>query len=533
MPSDTNPSTSLTEGGSGAGVTDDDVVSSNTPTARQRLRAKDISIVPGSTPTSPIVISPNGDIILEYIAMSSEKSHYWQVSSEQLISGSPYFGAMLDSNKFMEGRLLAQQRRALTEGANLNTRDTLADKIDSASLATLPIVKIPSSPKSELCGIEAIQLFLKILCLDILDPEAKSAFHNDLAVLPPSLVAKLIDISEWFNSIKPVRRVLQEANYRGGVKWKPAVSTKVFNLDMLKMKERRVREMIVISAFIGLKDILKAMTHTLIIIGSKFWQQGLERPKTEEYSNWKYLPDGLEEELYHRRQRVLNTLTDLQAHFLRSYGGLERDESDRKPNTIGPTTSYRPPELQCRNGLANGMQCDVFHLGQMLRFFALRTKTVFLGSTLIDPDFSIEESDPDEPLEQNTSGKAAVSSDEPQFAINQVIAGLKQYPDYQVDHNHVGCGIRRRLLPILDGIEKFIADNRGLLGVQASLWESLETRALSAWSGRGAPKNHTIEIRFSKITRIVTPSGARTDQFSSQEDQARLMFTAAKYKWEA
>lgn len=178
------------------------------------------------------------------------------------------------------------------------------------------------------------------------------------------------------------------------------------------------------------------------------------------------------------------------------------------------------------------MQCDIFHLGQMTRFFALRTKTIFLGSTLIDPDFNIEDSD-DEYPGQNNGLKDDGDSEEPQFAINQVIAGLKKYPDYQIDNNHVGCGIRRRILPILDGIEKFTADNRALLGIQASLWESLEARVLSAWSGKRGPKNHTVEIRFAKITKIDIPSSGPVKHFTSPEDQARFMFTAAKYKWEA
>lgn len=228
----------------------------------------------------------------------------------------------------------------------------------------------------------------------------------------------------------------------------------------------------------------------------------------------------------------MNTLTDLQAHFLRSYGGLERDEPGPKPMMLGASFSSRNLELQCRNGLDNGTQCDIFHLGQMTRFFALRTKTVFLGSTLVDPHFGTEDSD-----EESTDGKNGSKEDgdpeEPQFAINRVIAGLKQYPDYQIDKNHVGCGIRRRILPILDGIEKFIADSRGLLGIQASLWESPESRMLSAWSGKRVPKDHTVEIRFAKITKIDIPSSGPLKQFISPEDQARFMFTAAKYKWEA
>lgn len=287
MPSDYPPLPRSKEGKESGDAADESLTTSKVLSVRQRLHAKDFSVVPESTASAPIVISPDGDIILEYTALSSEKKHYWQVSSKLIMAGSPYFGVMLHSDKFMEGRLLAQQRQALMDSVGLNSQEV-------SSLAKLPIVKIPESTKSELCGVEAIQLFLKILCSDCLDTEAQYVFYNDLASQTSSLVSKVIDIAEWFNSTHPVRKALQAAKYRGGGKWKLGVSMKVFTLDMLKLKERRIREMIFISAFIGLDDILKAMTHTMIIVGSKFWQQGLERPTDEEYPSWKYLPNGLE-----------------------------------------------------------------------------------------------------------------------------------------------------------------------------------------------------------------------------------------------
>lgn len=210
------------------------------------------------------------------------------------MTGSPYFGAMLDSEKFMEGRLLAQQRQALIDGAV----DSSSSNSGISSLTKLPIVEIPSSTKSELCGVEAIQLFLKILCLDSSDTEAQHVFYDGLTAQSSSVIAKLIDISEWFNSTSPVQKALQTAQYRGGGKSKPSVSMKVFTLDMLKLKERRIREMIFISASLDLNDILKAMTHTLILVGSRYWQQGPERPTSDGYLSWKYLPNGLEGMLY-------------------------------------------------------------------------------------------------------------------------------------------------------------------------------------------------------------------------------------------
>lgn len=262
---------------------------------RQRSRGKDINVVPDSTPAAPIVISASGDIVLEYTAISSGNSHYWQVSSKLLMLGSPYFGAMLDSDKFMEGRLLAQQRQALVDRMASGAVNSSPGDIQDPMPAMLPIVKIPVSAKSELCGVEAIQIFLKILCFGFSETEeVQDAFHHDLRAQSSVLISKVIDLAEWFNSTKPIRTTLRAAQYRGGIKSKSSASVKVFTLDMLKLKERRIREMILISAFLGLDDILKAMTHTLIILGSKHWRHGLERPMIEEYPNWKYLSNGLE-----------------------------------------------------------------------------------------------------------------------------------------------------------------------------------------------------------------------------------------------
>lgn len=262
---------------------------------RQRSRGKDINVVPDSTPAAPVVISPLGDIILNYTAMSSGRSHYWQVSSKRLMLGSPYFGAMLDSDKFMEGRLLAQQRQALVDRMAPGAVENPPSDNESSMLAMLPVVQIPVSAKSELCGVEAIQLFLKILCFDFSETEeVQDAIHYDLRAQSSTMVVKVIDLAEWFNSTKPIQTALRAAQYRGGVKSRPSSSVKVFTLDMLKLKERRLREMILISTFLGLDDISKAMTHTLIILGSKYWLHGLERPMIEEYPNWKYLPNGLE-----------------------------------------------------------------------------------------------------------------------------------------------------------------------------------------------------------------------------------------------
>jgi hypothetical protein len=247
--------------------------------------------------------------------------------------------------------------------------------------------------------------------------------------------------------------------------------------------------------------------------------------------------------LYYRRQCVLNTVTDLQAYFLRAYGALEELEEDMKPTSTSA--------------------CDAFHLGQMTRFFALRTKTIFLGSTLIDPDFSPDLED-DEYTPANTNNNSSNTPPIPSTDITALLASLKQCPDYQIDSNHTGCGIRRRFLPALDCIERFVGDGRGLLGISLRLWDrdidkstsssakpSLPSR--SSWANRALRRAQTVDIRSAKITAVhynnnkkknnnannppgPAPTPLRSGSGSgsaSQEEDARLLFTARRRNWEA
>jgi hypothetical protein len=237
------------------------------------------------------------------------------------------------------------------------------------------------------------------------------------------------------------------------------------------------------------------------------------------------------EELYYRRQCVLNTITDLQAYFLRKYGALESDEPMPTTSKAVPHhTTHQHRVFQCRAGLGNASQCDLFHLGQMTRFFALRAKSIFIGSTLIDPDFSPPGAEDEDDGEEQPS---------PSLDISSLIVSLKKHPDYQIDLNHQACGVKRRLLPILDGIEKFVMDGRGMLGVVPSIWEQPENRQRLQWKS-GALFAEEVCIILNQISYVnIGPRGAAVTKGSSysarllsQEDHARALFTAKKRKWE-
>ncbi|KGO74090.1 hypothetical protein PITC_097760 [Penicillium italicum] len=486
---------------------------------------------------SPLrVISAKGDLILEYIApgdsLLSPTRHKWRVASERLASHSPYFQALLDPTKFSEGRQFNAQKQAWNE----------TQIPDSTSQHALPTVRLPSVHSTSMCGEDAIELFLKILCLDSFDESERAVFENELKIQSTSLVARMIDLADSLNSPRAVQDVLQKVGYLYG-KSKPALLAR-FNAALLSMKEDRIRQIIFISTFLNDTRLTRIMTHALLVVGSKFWINGLDAPE-EESLRWKYLPNGLEEEIYCRRQYVLNTITDLQAHFLRVYGGLEETDTARSAannRTLGAAFTasahvlFQSRQFQCRGGFNNSSQCDLFQLGQMIRFFSMRARTIFLGSTLIDPDFDSAPSDNDHtPVESKNDQAPGPPSD-----ITAIIASIKQYPDYAVDEAHTGCGVRRRIMPALECIEKFVWDDRGLLGITPTVSDThvsdpLRPLKWTLWADF-TRKKHAVDISFARVTAVYYPSAPSKNQVTRstpQEELGRLLFTAAQRDWSA
>ena len=251
-----------------------------------------------------------------------------------------------------------------------------------------------------------------------------------------------------------------------------------------------------------------------------------------------------------------------------------------EPTTLVPAvTQVRnvPRQFQCRWAYGDSSACDAFHLGQIIRFFAVRTKTIFLGSTLIDPDFDLDP-DSDQGYDSYSEEQEAYNGKEKEGATNNsnvddgpsisdicsLIASLRQCPDYQLDSSHNGCGVRRRLLPALDCIEGFVGDGRSLLGVILRLWNgndftssettragpaSLPPSTSPSWAALHSPfrRAHSVDVRLSKISSIHflpgrsaarQPSSMSSTVTSSRpskcaEEDARLFFTARRRNWEA
>ncbi|KAE8355324.1 hypothetical protein BDV28DRAFT_129111 [Aspergillus coremiiformis] len=472
------------------------------------------------------VLLRTGDVIIEYAppdgssSISPEiTSHRWQVLSDDLIKNSPYFRALLDPKKFSEGRDFIQQKTKWSQRAAVEGGDPLSD--DAAIQNILPTVKLPVDHLPPKFGVDAIELFLRVLSFNSFDDEEKSKFDGELKFQPTSLVARVVELADAFNSPYVIRDALKRSDYAFGKGRLPVLR---FDRSILRLNEDRIRQTIFIARFLNEHAILQVWTHALILLGSKFWVDGVG-PPTSATAHWRYFSDGVEEELYYRRQCVLNTITDLQAYFFRAFGALEEPEGLKSTNASVAVTAVQARQYQCRCGFGNSSACDAFHLGQMTRFFTLRTKTIFFGSTLMDPDFGLDLDDEDTAERSQPAG--------PPNDITAIISSLKQCPDYQIDTNHNGCGVRRRFLPPLDCIERFVGDSRGLLGIELQDWDKKDWPSASgSWANRSLRRARVIDVHLSRISAVPLMSSGLARP-SSLEENARLLFTAKKRNWEA
>ncbi|KAJ5491322.1 hypothetical protein N7539_002889 [Penicillium diatomitis] len=472
-----------------------------------------------STLESPIIVCPGGDLILHYVSSASAETHYWKVDRETLRKQSSYFNVLLDPTRsFMENNSLASQL------ANLSTSDAL------------PVVKLPTNAISDLYGMEAFELFLQMCCLESLktgtaqdgEDSLMAVFFRNLHSRPPSLIARLIAIAGFYQNEERVCQVLRNLNYLGRNK-----SQEKFSQETLRLGEDRIRQCIFIARALKEHTILRRLSHALVVLGSKHWAQPPENPGIP-HLPWQYLADGLEWQLFYRRQCVLNTIADLQAYFLRKFGGLDTEQQNPTTASSGAARNLlnnQERAVQCRAGLDNANQCDLFHLGQMTRFFSVRTKSVFIGSNYIDPDFR-----PPSTSDETVSTPHHVP---PVPDIASILVALKKCPDYQIDQNHNACGIRRRLLPILDCIEKFVMDGYGLLGVQADEFDTSRNSIGPSWA---EGYTRAVHITFGQISLVEYEPGhhhKRVYPFShvsggslSKECRAHALFTAQKCVWE-
>ncbi|TGJ87263.1 hypothetical protein E0Z10_g1546 [Xylaria hypoxylon] len=263
---------------------------------------------------------------------------------------------------------------------------------------------------------------------------------------------------------------------------------------MSRANENVLRQKILVSWLLNQPAKFQAATRELIMNGSCQWSSFGEEEDETASATWWYLQDGLEQELQYRRNSVLNTLASVPRHFLMLY------------------TASRSAR-QCKLGYDSSVACDSYQLGEMFKFLTNK-------GLLFLVDFS--------PASLDAIADTAL------LPVDHVLATLRQCPAYQIDKNHTNCGLRTRLLPILDFIQALLSANS--IPVSRTAWKS--GRAAHAWMpgepdakvdarGDGGVKPFRFTRALAGDQRLRFENAMGADKF------ARDVFTATSWDWTA
>jgi hypothetical protein len=187
-----------------------------------------------------------------------------------------------------------------------------------------------------------------------------------------------------------------------------------------------------------------------------------------------------------RRSYVLDTIQSIQTQFLKVYASGER---------------------QCRLGYDSSSQCDVYQLGEMVRFFT-KIDTLRLQGAICGGD----------------------ASDPYHGTIQRLFELLRQSPTYQIDSHHSHCGLRTKLAPLLNQLEPYLViSSVSDVGICGQCW--LAHRSRYAWSQAKRPVLWRTPV-------VVSTSGKSRGAMGSEvclefHVKVRDMFTASSRDWRA
>ncbi|KAF2216221.1 hypothetical protein CERZMDRAFT_109171 [Cercospora zeae-maydis SCOH1-5] len=325
--------------------------------------------------------------------------------------------------------------------------------LDDAPSVELPVTAIEDIGRiSDVKSIEA-------LCTDfLLILHAK----DTTTPLPTANLANIAIVADRFDALDTVRA------YSSRKKLIRAIEGKTTSKAESNLSEERLRQRILVGLLLDHAPWLDRYSARLITSGSKSWT---ETKAEENEVMWWNLPHGLEEELLTRREYILDMLQSSAAQFVGQYMSRER---------------------QCRLGYDSSAACDSFQLGEMIRFLS-RSGILQVKGLLYD----------------------AAESPEPYAGdIFTLIDSLRHVPEYQIDRNHSHCGIRGRLITMLD----MVIDALHHVGVCAECWTA--SRHEHAWMDLKRPlvwRSHAYRSRGLSHVEL--------------HAQVRAMFTATERDW--
>lgn len=110
--------------------------------------------------------------------------------------------------------------------------------------------------------------------------------------------------------------------------------------------------------------------------------------------------------------------------------------------------------------------------------------------------------------------------------ISHIITVLKQCPSYQIDKNHTNCGLRARLMPILEYIEARLSSNA--IAISRSGWAT--DREAASWASKEEGKTKKKKT-FAFTRSAYSDQRLRYGGMIGTESIARDLFTANEWDW--
>jgi hypothetical protein len=325
------------------------------------------------------------------------------------------------------------------------------------SWAGVPVGNLPIISIEDLGRISVVKA-VSMLCKDFLD-----ILHgkDGPANLPVANLANLVVLADRFDALDTLKA------YVGRKRVFKSLDSKTTSKAEVALSEDRVRQRLYSAVMLEYPPWIEKYSARMILRGWVGLEINANSPQ------WQDLPLRLEDELVYRRDCVLETIQSLPLYFLGIYTSRER---------------------QCKLGYDSSPQCDSFQLGEMVRFFT-RTGLLKLSGSVFDASESPE----------------PFSGD-----ISALMETLRQVPEYQIDRNHSHCGIRTRILPLLD----LLAESLLHVGICPQCWS--EDRNQTLWMNALRP-----EI----WRRQVFGLRAQVQTHQNRHAGLRDMFTATERDW--
>lgn len=170
---------------------------------------------------------------------------------------------------------------------------------------------------------------------------------------------------------------------------------------------------------------------------------------------------------------------------------------------------YSSRERQCKLGYDSSAACDSFQLGQMIKFLVSKNLLYLI-------DYSA--------TSINTLPDASAVN------IEELLATLRQCPNYQIDKNHTNCGLRVRIGSVLDYIQSMLSSS--VVSMSYADWKN--RREAASWlseTGSDEADGDKDERTFLFTRAVANDQRLRYEGALYVDKMAKQLFTADAWNW--